>query len=100
MGCCLFASLLAGAPRLAAIIWWIAQPSRFTLAFHSAIGGILGIIFLPWTTLMYLAVVPGGVQGFNWFWIAIGLAIDFSVYAGNIRAREQQKYGAETKSIV
>ena len=30
------------------------------------IWAILGFIFLPWTTLMYVMVIPGGIVGFDW----------------------------------
>ncbi len=93
MGCCLFASMLAGAPRLALLIWWIADPHRFSMAFHSFVGPLLGIVFLPWTTIMYVAVYQGGVHGLDWLWIALGLVVDFGVYASNARAREARKYG-------
>ena len=94
MGCCLFASMLAGAPRLALLIWWIADPNRMGAAFHSFVGPLLGVIFLPWTTIMYVAVFPGGVNGLDWLWIFLGLLLDFSSYAGDVRARESRRYGA------
>ena len=68
MGCCLFAILLAGAPRLAMLIWWIFQPYRMQATFHSFIWPLLGVIFIPWTTIMYVIVYPGGINGFDWVW--------------------------------
>ena len=46
------------------------QLTCWELAFRNFFAGavrwlwpILGIIFLPWTTLMYILVAPGGVNG-------------------------------------
>jgi hypothetical protein len=90
MGCCLFAILLAGAPRLAFVIWWIIQPFRMQTTFPNFIWPLLGVIFLPWTTIMYVIVAPGGVTGFDWVWLVLAFAIDISTYGGNARARQQR----------
>ncbi len=87
MGCCLFAILLAGMPRLGLLLWWVFQPIRVQSAFHSFIGPLLGLIFLPWTTIMFVLVAPGGVNGLDWVWLAIGLFADIATYVGNARAR-------------
>ena len=87
MGCCLFASILAGAPRLAGIMWWLFQPARFTAPFKSwPVGSWLwataGILLLPWTTLMYVIVYPGGLSLVNWLFMGLAVAIDIASYAG------------------
>ena len=51
-------------------------------AFESAIWPILGIIFLPWTTLMYVLLAPGGVTGLDWLWIILSVVADVAMYAG------------------
>ncbi len=80
--CCLFTILLLLGPRLANVIWWIANPLRWELAFNSVIWPILGIIFVPWTTLMYMIVFPGGVVGFDWVWLGLAVLSDIGMYAG------------------
>jgi hypothetical protein len=65
-----------------ALIWWLINPVRFNAAFSTWIWPLLGIIFLPWTTLMYLLVFPGGVIGFDWIWLALAVVADVSMYAG------------------
>jgi hypothetical protein len=90
MGCCLFALLLAGAPRFAFLLWWLVQPVRMQTTFSTFIWPLVGIIFAPWTTIMYVAVFPGGVTGFDWVLIGLGLVVDIGTYAGNARARQQQ----------
>jgi hypothetical protein len=96
MGCCLFAVLLAGAPRLAFVLWWLFQPLRMQTTFSSFIWPLIGVLFLPWTTIMYVIVFPGGVNGFDWLWLGLALVIDIGVYAGNARARMQQTAGNDS----
>ena len=71
--CCLFTILFLLGARAVDVVWWIAQPGRWDAAFSSALWPILGIIFAPWTTMMWVLVAPGGVHGLDWLWI--GLAI-------------------------
>ena len=80
--CCIFTSLFLLGPRFAALIWWLINPVRFNAAFNSFIWPLLGIIFLPWTTLMYLLVFPGGVIGFDWLWLGLAVVADIGMYAG------------------
>jgi hypothetical protein len=68
---------------MASIIWWIANPVRWVgVAFDSAIWPILGILFLPWSTLMYVLVAPGGVIGWDWLWLGLAVLGDIGAYAG------------------
>ncbi len=80
--CCFYTILLFLGPRFASIVWWIANPTRWDLAFSSVIWPILGIMFAPWTTLMYVLVFPGGVTGFDWLWLGLAVLGDVGMYAG------------------
>ncbi|HET6445033.1 MAG TPA: hypothetical protein VFI27_10690 [candidate division Zixibacteria bacterium] len=85
--CCFYTILLFLGPRFANIIWWIANPVRWVgdtnlSAFDSALWPILGIVFVPWTTLMYLLVFPGGVGGWDWLWLGLAVLGDIGAYAG------------------
>ena len=84
--CCLLTTLFLLGPRIADIIWWIVQPVRWSTAFGGAIiWPILGIIFLPFTTLMWVMIAPLGiatVSGFDWVWIAIAVVLDIGSHAG------------------
>ena len=91
MGCCLFAVLLAGAPRLAMLLWWIFQPVRMQTTFPNFFWTLAGVIFVPWTTIMYAIVYPAGINGFDWVWLGLALALDISTYVGNVRARQMQR---------
>lgn len=85
--CCFFTIMLLLGPRVAGIVWWIFDPTRWVgntalSAFDTFLWPVLGLVFLPWTTLMYLIVFPGGVTGFDWVWLGLMLAADIASYAG------------------
>ena len=88
MGCCLFALVLAGAPRVAFLLWWLFQPLRMDATFTTFIWPLLGVLFAPWTTIMYVLVFPAGINGLDWLWLALAVAVDVSTYGGNWRARQ------------
>jgi len=71
--------LILGGPRLGIIFWWIANPTRWDTAFSSVIWPILGFVFLPWTTLTFVAVAPfGNVAGGDWVWLALAFVLDIT----------------------
>ena len=37
---------------------------------------LLGLIFLPWTTLMFVIIFP--IVGFDWLWIGLALMADIA----------------------
>lgn len=78
--CCLFAALVLIGPRFGIFLWWLADPARWNLAFDTYLWPILGFLFLPWTTLAYVVVFPGGVEGLDWVWLGLGLAADIASY--------------------
>ena len=80
--CCFFTILLFLGPRFAGIVWWLVQPVRWNLAFDTLIFPILGIIFLPWTVLMYVIVAPGGLTGIEWVFVGLMLVFDIGSYVG------------------
>ena len=80
--CCFFTILLFLGPRFAGIVWWLIQPARWNLAFDTFIIPILGIIFLPWTLLMYVIVAPGGLTGLEWVFVGLMLFFDIGSYVG------------------
>ena len=87
--CCLFLTLVFLGPRFFGAIWWLVQPARWEIAFRGFpmdnlwwIWPILGIVFLPWTTIMFVIVSPGGVTGWDWLWMAFMLGADIVSYGG------------------
>lgn len=91
MGCCLVAALLAIGPRFALFLTWIFT-NLVSRAFDGFLLPLVGVIFLPWTTLFYVfAYAPvDGVSGIGWFFVALGFFFDISSYAGGGRARKQR----------
>lgn len=85
--CCFFATLLFFGPRLAFLIYWLFFPLRVTAAFNTFIWPLLGLIFLPWVTLMYVLVFP--INGFDWIWLGLALLADLAGYFGGGYHRER-----------
>jgi hypothetical protein len=87
---CLFVLLAAFAPRLIVIFTWIARPAYFDAVFSTWIFPILGIIFLPFTTLvwLFLGSPPLGVHGIDWLWIVLAVLLDLSHYANTYGQRD------------
>ena len=92
MGCCLVAAVLIGAPRIGLFFWWFAQPARFTIAFGQAwLWPLLGFFILPWTTLAYVFVAPGGLTVFDWIIIGLAFLIDIAAHGGGGRAYRDRR---------
>jgi hypothetical protein len=80
--CCVFTVLLFFGPRLAILMWWLFDKFRFQDTFGTFIWPLLGFIFLPWTTLMYVIVYPNGFSTLNWVFLGLALLADIASYAG------------------
>jgi hypothetical protein len=80
--CCIFTTLLFLGPRAGILVWWLINPMRWQITFPNFIWPLLGFIFVPWTTLMYVLVAPGGVVGFDWIWLALSVVADVAMYGG------------------
>lgn len=100
--CCLVTTLLLLGPRLAILVWWLVDSARVYLAFETWphplnlafpqwVWPLAGAIFVPWTTLAYLVVFPGGVVGLDWLWLGLGLLIDVSAHSGGFRSRNRMR---------
>ncbi|MEU8137369.1 hypothetical protein [Streptodolium elevatio] len=89
MGCgCLFGLLAALSPRLALILVWLFT-NLVDRAWAGVIVPLLGLVFFPLATLMYvLAYRPSaGVSGVGWVLVAVGFAIDLSSTGALARSR-------------
>jgi hypothetical protein len=78
LGCgCLLAMGAAFVPRVVLVLMWIIGP-RVNAAFNNFIVPLLGLIFLPYTTIMYVLVwsPATGVHGWDWVWIGLGVMLD------------------------
>ena len=94
--CCAIGILALLGPRFLLFVWWLVEPARWGIAFgNDWFFGLLGFIFVPWTTLAYVIVAPGGVDGADWLLIAFGLVVDVMTWGGGAfgnRDRIQSSY--------
>ena len=95
---CLIALMAAFAPRLAFLLIWIARPAYVDAVFDTFIFPLLGLIFLPFTTLMWVILdQPAvGMHGWDWLWIVIAVFLDLSHYAGAYAERGRMPGRAST----
>lgn len=81
--CCAFFALVLIGPRAAILVWWLLQPFRFNAIFTTILWPLLGFIFLPWTTLMYVIIAPYNFEGSAFILLmGLGVLIDVIVYTG------------------
>jgi hypothetical protein len=90
-------TLVLFGPRLGILVWWLIQPVRFDLAFEDRwLLTILAWLFIPWTTLMYLIIFPGGIVGFDWVWLILGILADVASYTGGFWGNREAVPGYES----
>lgn len=79
---CLLVIIGALSPRALFVIIWIARPAYVDAVFDTFILPALGVIFLPFTTLLWvlLDAPPLGIHGFDWIWITLAVLLDGSHY--------------------
>ena len=57
----------------------------------------MGIILLPYTTIMYILVwSPSGLSGFDWVWLGLGVLLDIMKWGQIARNRQGIPYMQET----
>jgi len=72
--------LLALFSRVALLVVWLTTP-LVNRAFHGGwILPLLGILFLPITTLTYVLVydITGSVTGWGWLWVVLACLLDLA----------------------
>jgi hypothetical protein len=87
MGC-----LVACFSRLALLVVWITTP-LVSRAFHEGwILPLLGILFLPLTTLVYVLVyaLGNGVTGWAWLWVVGAFLLDLASHGSGVRANRSR----------
>jgi hypothetical protein len=91
--CCLLALLAAISPRLALLLVWIFTPEVDQAFRGGLVAPLIGLVFLPLTTLAYALVYnPAmGVTGAGWLLVVLGLLLDLGAYGGGARSR--RRYG-------
>jgi hypothetical protein len=90
---CLLAFGAAVAPRVILVLAWLFA-ERWALVWRGDwILPLLGIIFLPYTTIMFMLAVditPSGpvLTGFGWVWVALGFFLDIWKWTELIAKRQ------------
>lgn len=98
--CCITTIALVLGSRIALFLWWLSDRQIFTQAFKNWaplgnfivpvwIWALLGAIFVPWTTLAYLFLFPGGIVGYEWIVLGVALLIDLAGHGGSYRNRDR-----------
>lgn len=92
---CLFALFAGFFPRLATLFLWLARPAMFNAAFSGSwIWPVLGIIFLPLTTLFYVFLwSPAGLVGWDWFWLFLAVVLDVMHWSSTIYSNRERVPG-------
>ena len=80
--CCIALLAFGIGPRIALLSWWIFG-DKPDAAIDSWVWGLLGFLFLPWTTFMFI-VAWSPVTGVTGFWdyvlVGLGVALDIATY--------------------
>jgi hypothetical protein len=68
--------------------YWIFRPERWDRAFDGSwLWPLLGVLFLPVTTIVWVLVSPGGVASFDFLWLGIAVFLDLGSTARSAAKR-------------
>jgi len=82
---CLFLILIGASPRLGVGALWLFT-DWIGRAFNDGwVLPVLGIVFLPWTTALYVVgyVIGDAAAPWGWLGLIIGLFMDIALHAGS-----------------
>ena len=84
---CFVVALGAFFPRVALGLLWLFSDLVGKAFDNNWLLPLLGLIFLPFTTLTYVLLYwwLGPVTGFSWFIVALAFIVDIGSYAGSAR---------------
>ena len=92
--CCFFTALIFLGPRFAFLVYWLIRPLKITAAFANFnfpfLVSLLGLIFLPWTVLIYVMIFP--LNGYDWVWLGLGIFADVASYVSSYHNRKDVPY--------
>ena len=87
---CLLVLGFSVAPRVMLALAWLFSDRWQVVWSGEWLAPLLGIIFLPYTTIMYLLVwSPNGIEGWDWLWIILGLILDVMHWGQWLEKRRQ-----------
>ncbi|WCB96490.1 hypothetical protein DSM104299_05249 [Baekduia alba] len=87
---CLFAIVAGFFPRVALVVVWLTT-NLVDRAFGPWILPLLGLFFLPFTTLVYVLAYSPVIQLGNgrWLWVALAFLVELAGYAGTGRTNRR-----------
>jgi hypothetical protein len=90
---CLLAFGAAVAPRIMLVLAWIFSDRWAAVWDGQFLIPLLGIIFLPYTTIMFMlavTVTPTGnvIEGFGWVWVLLGVFLDIWKWGQTVQNRQ------------
>lgn len=90
MGCgCIAALVGASAPRIGFVILWLFT-DYVERAYDGLLIPLLGVLFLPYTALVYAFVgADGTLSTLNIVFLVIAVVVDLGTYGGGDRARRR-----------
>jgi hypothetical protein len=94
MGC--LAALFA---RLALLVVWVSTPLVYRVFHGGWLLPLLGIIFLPITTLVYVLVYSisgSGVTGWAWPWVVLAFLLDLGAHSSSAYSNRHRLPGYKT----
>jgi hypothetical protein len=80
---CLFFTLLFLGPRFGLLLYWIAWPARWDVAFDGWLVPLLGFFLAPWTTLAWVLCGPGGIEGVDVVLVGMAVLADLLTLVGS-----------------
>ena len=87
---CLLVVGFSIAPRAMLVLAWIFSDRWQVVWSGEWLWPLLGIIFVPYTTIMYVLVwTPSGIAGWDWLWIILGLILDVMHWGQWLEKRRQ-----------
>ncbi len=84
--CCLVLAVLMVGPRLGLFLLFMFTHA-VSRAFHGLLLPLLGFVFLPWTTLVYVWLVNSGrpIEGIYLVGLIVAVVVDIGAHSGGAR---------------
>lgn len=86
--CCWILIAFAFAPRVALLLMAILN-DRISAAFGNILIPLAGFFLMPWSTLVYTLVSPGGLNLADSIFIVIAVGADLGIWGGGAKKRKK-----------
>lgn len=89
MGCCLLAAFGLLVPRVLLFFMWLLRGDWFAQSFHHWVWPVLGFLFMPYTTLAYMAGMlnnHGHISGGWLVLVIVAVLVDIGHWGGGQRS--------------